>query len=36
MKTYGGVDVEIHIFFTLELVGDEWSASQIKKHKLIF
>jgi hypothetical protein len=34
MKTYGGVDVYIHIFFTSSLVGtstlvgDEWSASR--------
>jgi hypothetical protein len=28
MKTYGGVDVEIHIFLTLALVGGEWSASR--------
>jgi hypothetical protein len=27
MKTYGGVDVHIHIFLTLALVGGEWSAS---------
>jgi hypothetical protein len=28
MKTYGGVDVEIHIFLTSALVGVEWSASR--------
>jgi hypothetical protein len=28
MKTYGGVDVEIHIFLTSALVGDEWSVSR--------
>jgi hypothetical protein len=28
MKTYGGVDVYIHIFFILALVGGEWSASR--------
>jgi hypothetical protein len=28
MKTYGGVDVLIHIFFTLVIVGGEWSASR--------
>jgi hypothetical protein len=28
MKTYGGVDVEIHVFFTSALFGGEWSASQ--------
>jgi hypothetical protein len=28
MKTYGGVDVYIHIFLTLALVGGEWSASR--------
>jgi hypothetical protein len=27
MKTYGGVDVYIHIFLTLALVGGKWSAS---------
>jgi hypothetical protein len=28
MKTYGGVDVQIHVFLTSALVGDEWSASR--------
>jgi hypothetical protein len=28
MEAYGGVDVEIHIFLTSELVGGEWSASR--------
>jgi hypothetical protein len=28
MKAYRGVDVEIHIFLTLALVGGEWSASR--------
>jgi hypothetical protein len=28
MKTYGGVDVEIHVFLTSALVGGEWSASR--------
>jgi hypothetical protein len=28
MKTYGGVDVYIHVFLTLALVGSEWSASR--------
>jgi hypothetical protein len=28
MKTYGGVDVYIHIFLTSALVRDEWSASR--------
>jgi hypothetical protein len=27
MKTYGGVDVQIHIFLISALVGGEWSAS---------
>jgi hypothetical protein len=27
MKTYGKVDLEIHVFLTLALVGGEWSAS---------
>jgi hypothetical protein len=27
MKTNGGVDVQIHIFFTSALVGGEWSSS---------
>jgi hypothetical protein len=26
MKTYGGVDVQIHVFLTSALIGDEWSA----------
>jgi hypothetical protein len=28
MKTYGGLDVQIHIFLTSALVGGEWSASR--------
>jgi hypothetical protein len=28
MKTYGGVDVEIHIFLASALVGCEWTASR--------
>jgi hypothetical protein len=28
MKTYGGVNVYIQVFLTLELVGGEWSASR--------
>jgi hypothetical protein len=28
MKTFGGVDVEIQVFLSLELVGDERSASR--------
>jgi hypothetical protein len=28
MKTYGGVDVQIHIFLTLALAESEWSASR--------
>jgi hypothetical protein len=27
MKTYGGRDVQIHIFLTSALVGGQWSAS---------
>jgi hypothetical protein len=27
MKAYGRVDVQIHIFLTLALVGGEWSTS---------
>jgi hypothetical protein len=27
MKTYGGMDVYIHIFLTSALVGGEWSTS---------
>jgi hypothetical protein len=26
-KTYGGVDVQAHVFVTSALVGSEWSAS---------
>jgi hypothetical protein len=28
MKTYGGVDVQIHVFLTSKLYGDEWSSSR--------
>jgi hypothetical protein len=28
MKTYGGMDVQIHIFLTSPLAGGEWSASR--------
>jgi hypothetical protein len=28
MKTYGGVDVYIHILFTSAVAGGEWSASR--------
>jgi hypothetical protein len=28
MKTYGGVNVEIHVFLTSALTGGEWSASR--------
>jgi hypothetical protein len=28
MKTYGGEDVYIHVFFTSALVEGEWSASR--------
>jgi hypothetical protein len=28
MKAYGGVDVQIHVFLTSELVWGEWSASR--------
>jgi hypothetical protein len=28
MKVYGGMDVQIHIFFTLVAAGGEWSASR--------
>jgi hypothetical protein len=28
MKTYGGVDVQIHVFLTSAQVGGEWSASR--------
>jgi hypothetical protein len=27
MKVYGGVDVQVHVFLTLALVGSEWSVS---------
>jgi hypothetical protein len=29
MVTYGGVDVEIHVFLTSPLAGGEWSASRL-------
>jgi hypothetical protein len=29
MKTYGGVDVQTHVFLTSALVGDDWSAHLI-------
>jgi hypothetical protein len=29
MKVYGGVDVYIHVFLTLAVVGGEWSASRL-------
>jgi hypothetical protein len=28
METYGGVDVQTHVFLTSALVGGEWSASR--------
>jgi hypothetical protein len=28
MKAYRGVDVQIHVFLSLALVGDEWLASR--------
>jgi hypothetical protein len=28
MQTYGGVEVQLHAFLTLTLVGSEWSASR--------
>jgi hypothetical protein len=28
MKTYGGLDVSMHVFLTSALVGGEWSASR--------
>jgi hypothetical protein len=29
MKSYGGVDVFIHVFFTSAVVGSDWSASRL-------
>jgi hypothetical protein len=34
MNAYGGVDVQIHIFLTLALVGGEWSASPLPLYPL--
>jgi hypothetical protein len=34
MKAYGGMDVQIHIFLTSELVGGEWSASRPGTHRI--
>jgi hypothetical protein len=34
MKTYGGVDVWIHIFLTSALAGGEWSASRLYRFTL--
>jgi hypothetical protein len=28
MKTYGGMEVQLHVFFTSALDGGEWSASR--------
>jgi hypothetical protein len=28
MKTHGGVDIQIHVFFISAVVGPEWSASR--------
>jgi hypothetical protein len=28
MKAYGGVDLEIHVFLTSAVVGEEWSVSR--------
>jgi hypothetical protein len=28
MKTYGGVELELHALLTLAVDGDEWSASR--------
>jgi hypothetical protein len=28
VKTYGGVDVQIHVFLTSALIGGEWSTSR--------
>jgi hypothetical protein len=35
MKSYGVVDVYIHIFLTSPLVGGEWSASRPGKEPLV-
>jgi hypothetical protein len=34
MKTYGGVDVEIHVILTSALVGGGWLASRLYRFTL--
>jgi hypothetical protein len=35
MKTYGGMDVWIHVFLTSALVGGEWSAQRPRRKSRI-
>jgi hypothetical protein len=34
-RAYGGVEVQVHAFFTSALGGNEWSGSHPKKESLV-